>query len=155
MEKYTVGIYFRSNVNEVALILKNRPTWQAGKYNFPGGKIEFNESPLECTIREFNEECCVNTIAETWNHIGRIENDGNYTVEIYTGLHKSFHGDLITGEDQKVQWFNVNDLPRNIISNLSWLIPFAVNYWKQGNADYIKFGNFEYSYTNKPVLNND
>lgn len=48
-------------------------------------------------------------------------------------------------EDEQVEWFNINNLPNNIITNLLWLIPFAVNYHKQGNnVDKLMFGNFKY-----------
>lgn len=37
-------------------------------------------------------------------------------------------------------------LSDNIISNLSWLIPFAKNFWRQGNHDRLCFGQFNYEY---------
>lgn len=43
---------------QVLLIEKKRGIG-AGKINGPGGKIEANESPLQCAIRETEEELCV------------------------------------------------------------------------------------------------
>ena len=43
-------------IGEVFLQLKNRPKWQEGKFNFPGGKVEPNEVPIECVVREFKEK---------------------------------------------------------------------------------------------------
>jgi 8-oxo-dGTP pyrophosphatase MutT (NUDIX family) len=150
MVKYTVGIYFDVAFKKVALILKNRPDWQAGKWNFPGGKVEETESSQECMSREFNEECGVKTRHYDWNHIGCIRNEDNYVCEVYTMLENYVGSDIFSAEDQSVEWFSVNDLPKNIISNLTWLIPFALNWWKQGNIDHLNFGTFYYSsYENK------
>lgn len=40
----------------VVVIQKARPAWQAGRWNFPGGKIERGESPVQAAAREFAEE---------------------------------------------------------------------------------------------------
>jgi 8-oxo-dGTP pyrophosphatase MutT (NUDIX family) len=38
------------------MIRKNRPDWQAGKLNLPGGHIEDNELPSQAAARELFEE---------------------------------------------------------------------------------------------------
>ena len=151
--KYTIGILFRNNFSEVALILKNRPKWQAGKYNFPGGHVEENEDFNDCVRREFKEECNIISRRSDWSHIGKIFNiipdinsSENYTLEILTSIYRSDMGELKTMEDQEVEWFKCNELPENIISNLIWLIPFAKNWLLQGNIDRLVFGTFEYRY---------
>lgn len=145
MKNYTIGIYFDASFSKVALILKNRPEWQAGKYNFPGGHIEDGETGHKCVAREFFEECGVNTHHFEWHYIADMFNktDG-YNVQIFTLFQDASHGELMTNEDQDVDWFEIIKLPKNIISNLHWLTHFALNYWKQGNFDNIKFGKFEY-----------
>jgi 8-oxo-dGTP diphosphatase len=146
MKNYTIGIYFDYYLKKVALILKNRPEWQAGKYNFPGGHIESGETGFYCISREFNEECGIKTLPDEWRWIGVIRNKGHYNVQIFTIIQDSEHGELKTVEDQEVSWFEIDKLPENIISNLSWLIPFALNCIKQGNADNLTFGTFSYEY---------
>lgn len=42
--------------DRVVVIKKERPAWQAGRWNFPGGKIEQGESPAQAAAREFQEE---------------------------------------------------------------------------------------------------
>jgi 8-oxo-dGTP pyrophosphatase MutT (NUDIX family) len=146
MTKYTIGIYFDNSLKRVVLMLKNRPNWQAGKFNFPGGHIETDEKGIDCVIREFKEECGIVTNIEDWRHIGLIRNQWNYEVEIFTGVQNAKHGELKTMEDQPVTWIDIDKLPKNVVSNLSWLVPFALNSWKQGNADLLTFGTFEYKY---------
>jgi 8-oxo-dGTP pyrophosphatase MutT (NUDIX family) len=56
MQEYVV-VYARSEYpNQVLLVEKDRPAWQKGRYNLPGGKIEPGETPLACAIRELGEE---------------------------------------------------------------------------------------------------
>jgi 8-oxo-dGTP pyrophosphatase MutT (NUDIX family) len=141
---YTIGIYFTEDLRRVALILKNRPNWQAGKYNFPGGHIEKDESSYSCIAREFKEECGIDTKFTEWCEIGTIKNKGKYECKILTLINHERHGELKTMEDQPVIWCDVDKLPGNIISNLSWLIPFALNYWIQGNIDSLRYGKFKY-----------
>jgi 8-oxo-dGTP diphosphatase len=143
MEKYTVGIVFNKELSKVILVLKNRPKWQEGLYNFPGGHIEKGESGLECIIREVKEECEIRIISPAY--IGKIVNNmANYYVKIYTTITEEVH--LHTNEDQIPIWAEVENLPKNIVSNLLWLIPFAKNYIQIGNnPDYISFGKFKYN----------
>jgi 8-oxo-dGTP diphosphatase len=144
MKVYTIGILFDSNFDQVLLILKNRPEWQKGKYNFPGGHVEEDETMVECVVREFKEECNLNSNKEDWRFIGFLNNDTNYQCSIYTAFNL---GEVQTNEDQEVKWFDLENLPENIITNLTWLIPFAKNVWIQGNnPDKITFGEFDYQY---------
>jgi 8-oxo-dGTP diphosphatase len=145
MERYTIGIYFDSYLKKVVLILKNRPAWQAGNYNFPGGHAEFSEFGIDCIVREFKEECGININLDDWKYIGNIHNKKIYEVDIFTAIQDIEHGEIKTMEDEEVGWFEINNLPKNIVSNVSFLIPFALNYWRQGNIDNLVFGTFEYN----------
>lgn len=46
MRRYSAVALFSPNLDRVVLIHKLRPTWQAGKANFPGGKVEKGDWPL-------------------------------------------------------------------------------------------------------------
>jgi 8-oxo-dGTP pyrophosphatase MutT (NUDIX family) len=54
--EYVVGFVFDPDESHLLLIWKNRPAWQAGKLNGPGGKRENGETPLAAMEREFGEE---------------------------------------------------------------------------------------------------
>jgi ADP-ribose pyrophosphatase YjhB (NUDIX family) len=124
--KYTIGIYFDSKLKKVALILKNRPEWQRGLYNFPGGHIEENETPEECISREFKEECLVKTDPKEWMQIGAIHGN-NYTVIMLLCIQKEEHSELRTGEDQPVFWKWIHGIPDNCIKNVHWITYYALN----------------------------
>lgn len=72
MRGYTVGFVMSSDLSEVLLMRKNRPTWQKGLLNGVGGRREFDESYTGCMMREFREETGVETCPEDWRLIGRL-----------------------------------------------------------------------------------
>ena len=53
---YVAGFLFSEGLTTIALIEKQKPTWQKGKHNAIGGKIEPNETADEAMRREFREE---------------------------------------------------------------------------------------------------
>lgn len=81
MKKYTLGVALTTD-GFVALIQKTKPDWQAGHYNFVGGKIEEGESPLECIQREFWEETGVKLL--DWKYVGKMERADDFVCYIYT-----------------------------------------------------------------------
>ena len=53
---YVVGFMFNPAENAVLLLRKNRPSWQVGKLNGIGGRIEGDETPQQAMRRECMEE---------------------------------------------------------------------------------------------------
>lgn len=121
--KYVAGLYFNEDKTSVALIRKNRPTWQAGKLNCIGGKIEINELPLDAMIREFREEAGVNHI--DWRLFCILTGHG-FEVNFFTAS-----GDLeqLRGmTDEELEIIDTNStFKHNFIPNLKWLIPMALD----------------------------
>lgn len=146
MKRYTIGILLFQDFSKVLLIKKTKPEWQAGKLNFPGGKLEPNELQIECVVREFYEETNLSIPEDDWKFIGVIQNqDEGYEVDIFTALYNyNKHGEPFSNTEEEVMWCHVNCLPPNVISNLRWLIPFGINCHQQGNYDVLKTGVFTY-----------
>ncbi len=87
MKKYTLGIAVTED--SLVLVKKNRPEWQAGKYNFVGGKVEEGESPIKCVVREFFEETGVKIPANSWRSIGSLYRPRDFQVYMYVTAHKN------------------------------------------------------------------
>src|SRR5437588_12445111 len=66
MMKYCLGFAFDNAGQNVVLIRKKKPEWQAGKLNGVGGKIEELETVYEAMSREFQEETGIITIPRDW-----------------------------------------------------------------------------------------
>lgn len=75
-KKYVLGFAFDRNGDNLVLIEKQRPEWQAGKLNGIGGKIEPEDSsPNAAMIREFKEETGVETFIGGlygWHHFATM-----------------------------------------------------------------------------------
>ena len=57
-DRATLLFVLEAEANRILLIEKKRGLG-AGKVNAPGGRIEPNESPIDCAARELQEELCV------------------------------------------------------------------------------------------------
>lgn len=62
--EYVAGFY--GNKNNVLLVRKNKPEWQAGLWNGIGGKIDKDEAPLSAMVREWKEEVGEETKPADW-----------------------------------------------------------------------------------------
>lgn len=129
MLKYVVGFMFSENMESVALILKNRPKWQAGLLNGIGGKVEENESFSQAMRREFKEE--TNLDVENWINFATITNDGyfnanDYQLECFTTVGPVELLETTTGEPIiVVEVAKLHTL--TTVFNLRWLIPLALD----------------------------
>ena len=126
MNKYVTGFLFSKDASHVVLIKKINPQWQNGLFNGVGGKIETNEASIAAMVREFFEETGVTTQPADWTHYAKIYRPNGYDVDMYFA-----YSDLAfsakTIEQEQVHIIDLTQLPRNIIPNLQWLIPLALD----------------------------
>jgi 8-oxo-dGTP diphosphatase len=136
MKRYVVGFMFSGDGLDVCLILKNRPEWQAGKFNGVGGKIEpTDQSSAAAMCREFFEETGVNTDECEWDNFLLMRCDKESKIpgntnpfEIY--FFRAFSTKIWnvgTTTDEMISIVLADDLPGNVVPNLKWLVPMARN----------------------------
>lgn len=122
--EYVAGLLFHGD--EVALVRKARPEWQAGRYNGIGGHIEAGEAPLTAMVREFTEETGVHLIG--WQHFATLRGGGGKDAGAWVvhWFRASVAEQLpLQGEpDEPVAWYSVHELPE-VIPNVRWLIEMA------------------------------
>lgn len=120
-KEYVVGLLFDGRRDYVALIQKNRPDWQKGLLNGPGGRVEpDDQGALNAMNREFEEETGVSA---NWRPFCTLENE-RVVVTFFTA---SREANLKSLTDEKVGWYNLaglGDLP--LVPNLRFLIPMAL-----------------------------
>ena len=126
MKTYTLGFIYKREFSEVLLMHKNRPNWQVGKLNGVGGRINPNEESIDCIVREVQEETGVKTEKEDWTYFGEIRSS-DWRVDLYALVYIGRGDDFSTTTDEKVEWFRVDSLPDNILKNLRWMIPLAID----------------------------
>jgi 8-oxo-dGTP diphosphatase len=126
MQRYTVGFIFNQTLDKVLLIHKLHPAWQKGKVNGIGGKIESGEDSRDCIVREIQEETGLITHKNNWQFAGKnIAPD--WEVDFYAYQYEHDESDAHTVIDEKIEWFSLTNLPENLIPNLRWLIPLALD----------------------------
>lgn len=138
--KFVLSFIFDSSLDKVLLIHKNRPEWQKGKVNGVGGQIELNETETEAIVREVSEEAGIEIPKEHWIAVGKSQGD-DWTVNLFTAVYQGDMADARSLTDEKIEWFDVDNLPGSIISNLSWLVPLCrdklkTNYPANVEVDY-------------------
>lgn len=141
----TLAFVFNENLDQVLLIKKQKPPQHAGLLNGLGGKLEENETHLECVTREIAEEAGLSISPEKWLSVGQMT-WSNWEVSIWTATTAS---DNRIFPEADVAWYPVQKLPKNIIANLAWLIPLAVDVIvKAKSQDEMPQVKIEYTTTN-------
>jgi len=126
---YVLGFLFSKQGDKVWLIQKSKPTWQAGKLNGIGGKMEPGETALYAMVREFREEAGIEIPDWTW--FATLGDDaGSYSVFCYYAYSDE---EAKTTTDEQVKLCYTASLPSNVIPNIRWLVPMALSF-KQGET---------------------
>jgi 8-oxo-dGTP diphosphatase len=150
MRRYCLGFLTNEIKTEVALIRKENPEWQRGKWNGIGGKvgvgqpgedIDPNESAVIAMPREFEEETGVCTIVPKftnspeitfpkWTHLFHIESEqasqfGDYELDVFTLASDWAIERVRTVTNEKVGVFNIWDIDRlPTTPNVVWFSQF-------------------------------
>ena len=94
----------------------------AGLWEFPGGKIEVDESPQAALKRELQEECAIDVIVG--DLLGEsIFDDGNSAIQLLAYYIDGYEGELILRDHDEMLW-----LERSKLGDLDWApadLPFV------------------------------
>jgi 8-oxo-dGTP diphosphatase len=138
---YVVGFLFSHDHRWVTLIKKNRPEWQAGKFNGVGGKVEVGEAVNDAMVREFYEETGVKTKWTDWKEFALLTGDYG-AVYVFKAVSTEYLSAVKTHTDEEVMNILVKhildpDQPYEIVPNLPVLIRLAL-------MDNVKYATLEY-----------
>lgn len=101
---------FIFNGDETLLIEKKRGVGE-GLYNGPGGKIENEENPVECAVRETREE--VKVKPEDLEKMGELKFFFGKKPFMFVHVFKAeiFSGEPEETEEARPEWFQTDNLP--------------------------------------------
>lgn len=121
---YVLGFLFSQNRQQVVLIRKTKPDWQAGKLNGVGGKVEDGEHPAVSMEREFLEE--TGCVVKDWQLFATMRFK---SAEVFCYRAFGDAGIAADGKEEVPGWYFVDSaVQRNDpIPNLKWLIPLALD----------------------------
>ncbi|MBA3602120.1 MAG: GNAT family N-acetyltransferase [Parachlamydiaceae bacterium] len=124
------GVYGVATENEKMLLIKQDHGPYAGRFDFPGGGIEFGETPEEALRREFVEEVAMSFDSITFlsNLIATIEVSARKEKSAYTffqiGMIYQVEGFRPLKNEQEAEfqlcWVDVKDLTEKECSGLLW-----------------------------------
>jgi 8-oxo-dGTP diphosphatase len=124
------GFCFSPDFKRVVLIRKNRPDWQKGLLNGVGGKVEKGELLIGAMRREYTEE--TGRQIKEWTALATLSGPDFKCAFFYT---TDYYIDSVKSEtDEEVGVYEVSSLhQQNVIENLQWLIPLAIDRHKYRN----------------------
>lgn len=92
------------------LIGKRKRGRFAGRWEFPGGKVEEGEAPEECLKRELYEELGVAArVGELF--LSTVHAYHHVTIELLTYKAEILSGEIVLRDHTEIRWVPVPDLP--------------------------------------------
>lgn len=102
-----VGVILRNK--QVFLTRRHADVHQGGKWEFPGGKVESDETVAQTLARELNEEVSIDILACT--PLMEISHDyGDKQVKLDIFIVDQFSGEPNSAEGNQQQWCDIGDL---------------------------------------------
>jgi 8-oxo-dGTP diphosphatase len=123
---HVAGFLLNETRSNVWLIRKRRPSWQAGKLNAIGGKIELDESPEQAMRREFWEEARLNV--PTWDPLLVLHSEPYHVAFFRAIVPGTVFRQALPGTDELLEMHTVEHIASGealAIPNLTWLVPLA------------------------------
>ncbi len=117
---------FVLRADQVLLIRKKRGLG-AGKINGPGGRIDPGETPLECSIREVEEELGVTPLELEPRGEHSFQFVDGYSIHVYSFVAQDLRGDLRETDEAAPLWTDLSRIPYDEMweDDRLWL-PFAL-----------------------------
>jgi 8-oxo-dGTP diphosphatase len=123
MQEYVLGFMFNETADQVLLIRKATPDWQAGRLDGIRGKVADSETPLDAMVREFLEQTGI--LVEEWEPtiILRGQDAIGYCFRDFskdTVLHRAVANTITNSERCEIA--AARFLPSSVLPNLYWLV---------------------------------
>lgn len=131
MKQKVCGFLFGTDFRRVVLIRKQQPEWQAGKLNGIGGGVHEGEDPIQAMRREFTEEAGMSVAG--WISYCDLRVGDDLSVHFFVAYASDRLLDLVTSKtDEKVRVWHTNSvlLRNDLVSDLRWLIPMAIDFYE-------------------------
>jgi 8-oxo-dGTP diphosphatase len=113
-----VGILYNPQ-GEVLVAERAQHKFQGGRWEFPGGKVELAEEPVEALRRELREEIGIEVIdAKPWRQFKHTYPDKIILLDIWHVT--EFLNEPQSKEGQDIKWVSLEVLPLLEIPDANW-----------------------------------
>lgn len=103
-----VGVVLNTN-NQVLISLRADHLHQGSLWEFPGGKVEADETVQQALVRELQEELAIEVDVNACSPLIKIEHDyGDKKVLLDVWVVNAFVGEPKSVEGQPLEWVPVN-----------------------------------------------
>ncbi|PMJ98997.1 8-oxo-dGTP diphosphatase MutT [Vibrio sp. 10N.261.55.A7] len=103
------GIIFNQNRSQVYITQRPEKSHKGGYWEFPGGKVELDETSFQAMARELNEEVGINVTEQTL--LEHLEYDyPEKSLKFDFILIHDFEGKPYGREEQRGEWVTISDL---------------------------------------------
>ncbi|MEM7282734.1 MAG: 8-oxo-dGTP diphosphatase [Pseudomonadota bacterium] len=99
--------------DEKILLIRKKRGLGAGKINGPGGRLEGSETPLECAVRETEEELFIQPSGITGYGQLDFQFTNGYSLRCFVFRADEFTGDPTETDEAEPLWFNTKEIPYN------------------------------------------
>jgi len=115
--------------DQVLLVRKSHPDWQAGLMNGIGGEVEPGESIDAAMMREFWEEA--RHMTNGWEKFA-VERGPGYEVWFYRltmseFMVQEYTAPRVNDKGEELEWRDARNPKYPVIGNLNWLLPLALD----------------------------
>jgi 8-oxo-dGTP diphosphatase len=143
MNRYVLGFMFDEKFEKVLLVRKQKPAWQKGLLNGPGGKIENPETAIGAMVREFKEETGIDH--PTWKHYcslsGLTPDGARFEVLVFATIGEPEKWSVTPANMvESVEVHNsasFTPVSEGAIENLCWLIALAIDNLRDGRPYFV------------------
>ncbi len=104
-----VAAVIRNNENKILIAQRNLKKSQGGLWEFPGGKIEPNETREDAIIREIKEELNINVKVEGYLD-EKVFNYPEKDINLIALKCNIIGGNMILNEHEDAKWIESNQL---------------------------------------------
>lgn len=106
----SVAIILDDNDSKVYISRRQKHQSYSDYWEFPGGKVEKNETYKECIVREVYEEIGISIVSHELFHTKQYINNNNDKVNLEFFLVRNFSGEPYSKENQKLKLVKISEL---------------------------------------------
>lgn len=93
------------------LLIRKKRGLGAGKINGPGGRLEDGEAPLECAVREVEEEIGVTPTGVDERGELLFQFVDGYSIHVWVFRAGGYEGETVETDEAVPLWFDLEEIP--------------------------------------------